>query len=176
MNIFYLHNNPVICARQHCDKHVVKMILEYAQILSTTHRVCDGTQTIEISNGRKIKRWTLNDDRNNVLYKATHINHPSTLWARSSNKNYQWLFSLWVQLLKEYYYRYGKCHKSFSLINHLKNSPHYISDKSFTEPTPAMPEKYKQESSSESYRQYYIHEKNRFASWKNREVPSWYTT
>ena len=110
MNIFYLHNNPVICARQHCDKHVVKMILEYAQILSTTHRVCDGTQTIEISNGRKIKRWTLNDDRNNVLYKATHINHPSTLWARSSNKNYQWLFSLWVQLLKEYYYQIGRAH------------------------------------------------------------------
>ena len=42
MNIFYLHENPEICAEYHCDKHVVKMILETAQMLSTAHRIIDG--------------------------------------------------------------------------------------------------------------------------------------
>ena len=70
---------------QACDLfNGVKMILEYAQLLSTAHRVLDGTITIGLSKtGRKVKRYVLPDDRDSILYSATHINHPSAIWARS---------------------------------------------------------------------------------------------
>ena len=42
MNIFYLHKDPKVCAEQHLDKHVVKMLIEYAQLMSTAHRMLDG--------------------------------------------------------------------------------------------------------------------------------------
>ena len=44
MNVFYLHEDPKICATMHADKHVVKMIVEYGQMMSTAHRVLDGTE------------------------------------------------------------------------------------------------------------------------------------
>jgi hypothetical protein len=64
MNIFYLDPNPKICAEMHVDKHVCKMVIEYAQLLSTTHRVLDGEMYIgKTVNNRNIKRWLLLDDR-----------------------------------------------------------------------------------------------------------------
>ena len=83
MNIFYLDPDPKTCAQMHCDKHVTKMIIEYSQLMSTAHRVIDGEEYIDNSSGRKIKRWKLSDIREDVLYKATHINHPSAIWCWS---------------------------------------------------------------------------------------------
>ena len=58
MNIFELDENPLVCASMHCDKHVVKMPIEYAQLLSTAHRVLDGEEYIgETKTGRKAKRY-----------------------------------------------------------------------------------------------------------------------
>ncbi len=80
MNIFYLSKDTKECSQMHVDKHCVKMILEYAQLLSTAHRVLDGTCMIGISDlGRKRTSWILPDNRYNILYKATHINHPSAV-------------------------------------------------------------------------------------------------
>ena len=60
MNLFYLHKEPEVSATLHCDKHVVKMIIEYAQMLSTAHRMLDGEAYYGLSkNGRKIQRWRL---------------------------------------------------------------------------------------------------------------------
>jgi hypothetical protein len=180
MNIFYLDNDPVKCAEYHVDKHVVKMILEYCQLLSTAHRVIDGKETIaESKTGRKVKRWILPDDRETVLYSATHINHPSAVWCRQSAMNYHWLYTLLVECCKEYTYRYGKIHKceSSGLVNRLQTTPNNINGtKEFTEPTPAMPDACKVPSDSlKSYRNYYIMEKQRMWSWKgkinSREVP-----
>jgi len=71
MNIFYLDHNPKTCAEQHCDKHVVKMIIEYAQLMSTAHRILDGKEYYDLTaNNRKIKRWLLPDKREDVLMKA----------------------------------------------------------------------------------------------------------
>ena len=42
MNIFVLDRNPVIAAQMQCDKHIVKMIVESGQMLSTVHRMLDG--------------------------------------------------------------------------------------------------------------------------------------
>jgi hypothetical protein len=176
MNIFYLDYDTKKCAEMHVDKHCVKMILEYAQLLSTAHRVLDGHESITLSvSGRKKKTWTISDDRNNVLYSATHINHPSAIWVRNSLENYQWLYNMFRDLLKEYTYRYGKTHKCSMLLGHLQYPPNSIpKDKPFTEPTPAMPDQYKVVGDSiKSYKNYYIGDKQRMFSWKNRQTPSW---
>lgn len=181
MNIFYLDPNPKACAEMHVDKHCVKMILEYAQLLSTAHRMLDGEEYIDkTKNGRNIRRWKLPDTQlESLLFKASHINHPSAVWARHSQENYMWLAELLEELCVEYTYRYGKTHsvERSGLMNTLKNCfPLNIPlGVGFTEPTPAMPDECKVKGSSlKSYHKYYIEKKNSFAKWKNRKVPTWY--
>ena len=185
MNIFYLHNDPKTCAEMHNDKHCIKMILEYAQLLSTAHRVLDGVELEGISaSGRKRKFWTLGDSRDYTLYKATHINHPSAIWCRQSYANYVWLSKLLTELCREYTYRYGKVHKvelsglEEELMYPPTNIPHHVA---FTEPTPAMPDEVKVAGDSiKSYRNYYINNKTHLASWRgkvnSRNIPNWFQT
>jgi hypothetical protein len=184
MNIFYLDNNPTICAQMHNDKHVIKMILESAQLLSTAHRVLDGVETIGLSqSGRKKKIWKLADEQlDSQLYSATHQNHPSAIWVRQSIGNYNWLALLLANLCAEYTYRYGKVHKcqeSGLVALLLVVAPKNISKKPFNEPTPAMPADVIVEGSSlASYRNYYINNKQHLASWSgkinSRRIPEWF--
>jgi hypothetical protein len=181
MNIFYLDNDPKLAAQYHVDKHCVKMILETAQLLSTAHRVLDGTEhLVDFTNkttGQVKKKKVLvlsNALQDKTLYSATHINHPSAIWCRKSLFNYQWLYRLMIELCKEYTYRYGKVHKceSSGLLSVLGNCPDNISIDEFTEPTPAMPDQYKVSGDSvQSYHNYYNGEKTRMFSWKKRDVP-----
>ena len=179
MNIFYLDNNPTTCAEYHNDKHVVKMILEYAQLLSTAHRVLDGTELIGKSkSGRKAKRYVLPDDREHHLYLASHFNHPSGKWTRHSACNYRWLFKLWIELMREYNYRYGKIHASARLIPFLKQPPKNIQENGFSAPWRAMPDEYKFDRTEpdytvKSYRAYYLGAKTQMLKWKNRQTPEW---
>ena len=174
MNIFYLDKNPKVAARMHNNKHVVKMILETAQLLSTAHRVLDGEQYIDTSSGRRIKRWKLTSDKEDFLYKATHINHPSAVWVRESKENYEWTFNLFNALMLEYTYRYGKHHKCEFLRYHLIDLPKNISYDKFTEPPQAMPEYCKIPGDSvQAYRTYYILEKSSLAQYTRRNKPEW---
>jgi hypothetical protein len=177
MNIFYLDRDVKTCATYHNDKHVVKMILEYAQLLSTAHRMLDGKEYIDASSGRRIKRWRLEHDQmENMLYKASHINHPSAIWARQSNNNYNWLMCLFQELLQEYTYRYGKIHATDRLVYWLRQPPKNIPVGYLTQPTPAMPDEYKVTGDSlQSYRNYYIGAKKTMAKWKNRPIPEWWS-
>ena len=179
MNIFYLHNDPKICAELHNNKHVVKMILEYAQLLSTAHRFLDGYLVDGRSpSGRKKKLYILTDHRDYHLYVATHINHPSAIWVRQTDKNYRWLHMLLHCLCAEYTYRYGKVHKveREGLLGVLHTVPKYIAQGDFTEPTPAMPDEYKVSGNSvRSYINYYVGAKKHLASWKKRQTPEWFT-
>ena len=182
MNIFYLDNNPKVCAEMHNDKHCIKMILEYCQLLSTAHRVLDGEETeAKSKTGRNVKRWVLPDDRDAIVYSATHINHPSAIWCRQSMENYRWLHNLLCELVKEYNYRYGKTHKcqEIGLVDKLSTIPHNITYQSFTEPTPAMPDECKVPGNSlASYRSYYIMNKQHLATWSgkinSRKIPEWF--
>ena len=81
MNIFYLHEEPKTCAEQHLDKHVVKMLIEYAQLMSTAHRMLDGQEYVAKSKtGRKVTRYRLdNPNEEATVYKACHLNHPSAV-------------------------------------------------------------------------------------------------
>lgn len=181
MNVFYLSADPQLCAKFHVDRHVVSQLKEAAQLLSTAHRYLDGKETIGTSaTGRKQKRWALDSDLDGILYKATHINHPSAVWVRQSAENYMWLCDLLDALCKEYTYRYGKVHKGerIGLVDVLyENIPKNIPrGKPFTEPTPAMPDIYKVAGNSiQSYHNYYNGDKRRMFSWKNRDVPYFIT-
>ena len=156
MNIFVLDENPKIAAQYHNNKHVVKMILDSAQIMSTVIR----------------KQFPDAD-----VYKATHKNHPCTLWAGESIYNLMWLYDLSVGLCNEYTLRYGKTHKTAAVIERCKMWFDKLSF-NFNELTPfalAMPDIYKSDSVVESYRTYYLNDKKDILNYKNREVPKWIT-
>ena len=179
MSVFYLSPDPKKCAEYHCDKHVVKMIIEYAQLLSTAHRIRDGQEYTDLTaNGRKIKRWRLPDEREDRLMKASHINHPSNIWARANHLNYRWLYEMWIHLLDEYTHRYGKVHACARLKDILAYAPENIPvGLRETEPTPAMPDDCKIPNDSlASYHKYYNEKKTHFARWTKRPVPEWYLT
>ena len=176
MNIFYLHKDPIRNAQYHCDKHIVKMSTEYCQLLSTAHRVLDGEMYLgKTKNNRNIKRWRLPDEREDILMKATHINHPSNIWVRESRENYMELYFIYMATLGEYTYRYGKIHGSSKASMILQRPPKNLVTNKNTELVQAIPEycKIKNDPIS-AYRNYYIKEKKDFVSWKNRPVPEWY--
>lgn len=165
----------MVCAQMHVDKHCVKMILEYAQLLSTTHRILDGTLSVGVSKtGRKQTRYVLSDIRDGLLYSATHANHPSAKWVRHSDSNYRWLYQLFRELCAEYTYRYGKTHLTDTKLGKLlKNPPKNIPIGEFTPPWRAMPDDYKVDDTMESYRNYYRGAKSNMFSWKGRQTPDW---
>jgi len=156
------------------DKHVVKMILESAQLLSTAHRILDGQEYTAIVGNRKIKRWALNDARENHMYSATHVNHPSAKWVRESNNNYTWLFCHFHGLLNEYTYRYGKIHKCSSMMEWLSSPPKNIPIGPKTQPPCAMDKIFIiSEDAVENYRNYYMAGKSHIHKWTNRKIPDW---
>lgn len=155
MNIFILDKDVKKCAQYHCDKHVVKMILETAQLLCGVHHMTDQVT-------------------DQVPYKLSHKNHPCAIWARESYTNYLYLCELGLALCDEYTHRYGKRHKSMEVIMWCISNRPNIPDKGLTEFAKAMPEEYKVKSAVESYRNYYRGAKSGFASWKNRDIPRWF--
>lgn len=156
------------------DKHVVKMILESAQLLSTTHRVLDGNEYIDASSGRKIKRWRIDDERDRIIYSATHINHPSAVWTRTSVENYNWLVDHFYALLQEYTYRYSKTHKCSEIAYTLQSPPLNLKDWDATPMLCAMDQKYIiSEDPVENYRNYYREGKQHLHKWTKREMPEW---
>ena len=162
VNIFYVHKDPVIAAQSLCDKHVVKMILESAQLMSTALRIIEPQTTplFDITG----------------VYKITHKNHPSAKWVRESVANYRWLHTHFYSLIKEYNYRYDKDHACLKLVMPLLNAPAGIPDLEFAEPPQCMPEEYKVPGNSvQAYRNYYIGGKKNIATWnKKRPAPEWY--
>jgi len=176
MNIFYLHEDPIQNAKWHIDKHIVKMPIEYAQLMSTAHRLLDGEMYLgKTANGRNIKRWKLHDEREDILYKASHINHPSAIWVRESIENYFEMYKLYMAVLAEFTNRYGKIHGSSKPSIALIRPPSNIPMVKGTQLPQCMPEICKVKNNPIlAYRNYYIVEKNSFASWKNREIPEWF--
>ena len=174
MNIFFLSLCPREAAEMQLDRHVVKMILESAQLLSTAHRVIDGELYVDDSSGRKIKRWRLPDGREPVFYKATHINHPCAKWCRESLENYNWLVDHFLALCEEYTYRYGKKHKCYGELSFmLASPPHKLTEFDWTDPPLAMPDEYKTDDLVESYRNYYNGAKRNMYKWTKRDAPEW---
>ena len=141
MNIFYLSHCPKKAAQYQYNKHVVKMILETGQLLCTAHHILDGIAS--------------------VPYKATHKNHPSAIWVRSSVSAYMWAYEHMLALGAEYTKRYGKEHLTIAKCREsLANLPLNISNSKFVEPPQCMPDEYKESSAVHGYWNYYIKEKH----------------
>jgi hypothetical protein len=185
MNIFALDNDPVKAAQMHCDKHVVKMIVEAAQMLSTAHRMIDGKMEIiqaQTPKGlwRKKKVWTHpNKKLDQTLYKVAHPGHPSTKWTMESSANYEWHYQLFVALCDEYTYRYGKVHKTDTLLRKvLAPTPKKIVQWSLTPFALAMksaPQCMDPKNPVASYRAFYQTKQDRFKMvWTGRKVPRWF--
>ena len=182
MNIFILDNCPIKAAQSQCDKHVVKMIVESAQMLSTVHRMLDGSMERRPSkSGSMIQYFKLEDRRETILYKACHFNHPSTVWTRENDKNYNWHYLHFVALCQEYTHRYGKVHATETkLIKALAKPPKNIklSDNMtpFKLAMKSNPE-CMYEDAVKSYRAFYHTKQNRFKmAWTNRIVPEWWNS
>lgn len=182
MNIFFLHMIPILCAQMHCDKHCVKMILELSQMLCTAHRVLDGKLKIGISkNGRKLKRYQLKGkNKNEILYKAAHINHPCTIWVRESSFNYAWTYELFCCLCDEYTKRYERTHLTDEKLRYwLRRHPKNIKHRPFTQFPQAMPDEYKNSDVVQAYRDYYKSKSDKFSMvWGKGEIdpPEWFKT
>lgn len=175
MNIFYLNEDPVVSSHLHCDKHVVKMVIEYAQMLSTAHRILDGEEYLDkTANGRNIKRYRLQDtEMENVLYKASHIKHPSAIWVRENAIQYQYMYDMFVALCDEYTYRYGRVHETDKKLRVLLDQlPMNIELGSWREPPQCMPDDVKTDKSIDAYHKYYQVYKKDFAKWTDRPVPN----
>ena len=168
MNIFVLDECPVISAQMQCDKHIVKMPLETAQMLcSVWHRYGQGM---------------------NVPYKEAHKNHPCTLWAGNDGANYDWLWQHGMELCFEYTRRYNKIHKCQQVIMDISLSDCVLGfdnmSRNITPHPQCMPDEYKEQdgffspevASVRAYRKYYVNDKKDIAKWnKGRDAPDWYT-
>lgn len=181
MNIFRLDDCPIISAQDQCDKHVVKMIVESAQMLSTAHRMIDGTMEYRVSEkGRRLKYYRLDDAADEeLMYKAVHHGHPSTLWTMESSENYEWHYKHFVALCDEYTYRYGKEHATdLKLRSVLSRMPHNIHKGPETPIRLAMgaaPECIDENDRVKSYRDFYQTKQGRFKMiWTGRNIPSWF--
>lgn len=141
MNIFVLARHPRDAAQMHGDKHVVKMILETAQLLYTTHWLTDASALPE------------------GAYKKTHPNHPCAIWARQSLSNYIWLATLGFWLCREYTFRYGKVHKTQAHITWLLTHLPALPNEGLSPFAQAMPPEYKHEDPVVAYRTYYTENK-----------------
>lgn len=158
MNIFVLDSNPQLAAQYHCDKHVVKMITESAQLLCSAYYYTP---------------WDM--ELTGIPYHLTHKNHPCAIWVRESKENWLWLLSLGLCLYEEYRHRYGnKEHAAGKvLLWNYENIPN-LKSKGLTQRPLCMPDKYKSGRSPVTcYRKYYIGEKRNLFEWTNRDVPYW---
>ena len=140
----------------HCDKHVVKMCVEYCQILSTVCR--------------------LNGVQSATLYRMTHKNHPCVKWVQKSRQNYVYLLELVIELFDEYTYRYGKVHASSRLIPELidciNNIP--LGENKLTEFIAVIPGSVIETNAIIHYRKLYSNEKAHLAKWTKRNIPDWH--
>ena len=174
MNIFILDPLPEISAQMMCNKHVVKMVLESCQLLSTAHHVLDG-DVIEVNTGKRRYKTSICTTKD--ICKATMINHPCTIWARETRSNYMWLWKHAKALCAEYTKRYGKIHvMEEMLMGGLYNPPKNIAKGKLTPFAQAMPDQYKDKNPVVAYRKYYINEKERFAKWKVSSPPEWFVS
>lgn len=152
MNIFVLDKDPIKAAQLQCDKHVVKMILETAQLLCSIYP--EGT----------------------APYKRTHYNHPCAKWTRESWANYYWLYNHGIALCNEYTYRYNKIHKSMDIIIWCWHNIKFdmfdrVKEHDPTSFVKCMPDQYKVDDVVQSYQNYYKNEKASIAKWTKRPIP-----
>tara|TARA_S200000501_G_C20740854_1_gene707249 strand:+ start:567 stop:1130 length:564 start_codon:yes stop_codon:yes gene_type:complete len=180
MNIFILDEDPYRAAQMLCDKHIPKMIVESAQMLSTAHRMLDGKPEKRRSkSGKTIQTYySFEDGRESFYYAAVHKNHPCTTWTIQSKENYKWHYKHFEGMSKEYTFRRDKVHATWEKLGELlQRPPKNIPDIGLTEFAQAMshyPDCIVPGDAVQAYRNYY-HTAKPFAEWKwRRTAPDWW--
>ena len=153
MNLFFVNKDPVVAAFDLVDKHVVKMILECCQMMSTAAR----------RNGYESEH----------IYKDAHVNHPMTKWVGDSKEHYAWCWEHAIALSSEYRVRYGKTHKSSRLLPRLTVAMAKVPSNGWVDPPLCMPDEYKIGDYVESYREYYRKGKAHIHTWTRKQIPAW---
>lgn len=181
INIFVLDKDPVKAAQMQCDKHVCKLTVESAQMLSTAHRILDGVEEMRPSKSgkRMVKYWRhRNPNLENVLYRVAHQNHPCTIWTMRSNNNYNWHYVHFAALCDEYKYRYGKTHLTDTKLREILSTPPTNIDVGYLTQQPLAMKSNPEcmfEDVVKSYRAYYQTKQDRFKMvWTKREIPEWF--
>ena len=183
MNLFYLDRDLDRCAEFHIDRHVGKMQLEAAQLMSSALWVDKylgfipdrklTADELRIINVEKAKEPDI-DDRTFTRYLPTHINHPSAIWVRSNIEHYEWVFNYIVALNDECLYRGYKSHASCAEALKMpepQNMPRTV----WRDPDLAMPDELKLKDAVEAYRLFYMLDKAAIpATWRVREKPYWW--
>lgn len=151
MNIFVLDRNITKAAQYHVDSHVSKMILETAQLISSTLRLSG------IDYG----------------YKISHVNHPCRIWSSASKANFEWLKQLGIELGKEFKFRYNNQHSSLQVIQDAPLPP--IQDTGLTSFVQAMDNEFRCHDAIQAYRSYYRGSKfdRGLIIYTNRQPPDW---
>jgi len=161
----------------HCDVHCNKMVGEYCQILSTTHRIIDGQERVKTDNkGRETLIWELPDELDEILMQVSEPNQPINEWVRQSIGNYQWAFSLLNEICNEFEIRNGKTHILVreGLVGALANPPKNIPMGDFSEPPQAISDKYKIEGDTiTAYRNFYKSKGEKLLKWRKTKAPDW---
>ena len=162
MNRFLINYSPELCARDMCDKHVVKMPLEEAQMLCTTVRLHAPEYAEEAG-----------------LYRAVHQKHPCTIWAGQTRANYLYSLDMFREMCREYTYRYGKVHASWRLYDALVDAAQYVPDGNITPHPECFSEHTDLKSGRpwpiQSYRKFYMTKQKRFKMvWTKRDMPEWF--
>tara|TARA_Y100000385_G_scaffold242970_1_gene260214 strand:- start:1266 stop:1823 length:558 start_codon:yes stop_codon:yes gene_type:complete len=179
MNIFVLDENIDLCARYHCDKHLVKMISEHNQMLGSI-----GWTSRGIWYKRDMDRDWINqtfkgfprstEEGNPFPYGIGFKHHPCTRWTAHSKENYEWLCELTLEMCKEYTRRYGRIHAGEAILKWYNDNPPPFENSGFTKWVQAMPDECKRDNPIEGYRKYYLEHKRRFARWAHSETPQWW--
>lgn len=178
MNIFFLDIDPIKCAHYHCNKHIVKMITEHAQMMSMAIWYHDRKQAL-----RLYEKGRIMNAPPEVTGKPprtdSHLMHPCTMWVRESRKHFDWLKLMSAEMAHEYYLRFGQFHNPprhhssyVDCIAHLNSSK--IPDSPWESPPQAMPEEFRGPDAAEAYKRLYGLDKIRFARWTVREMPEWF--
>ena len=180
MNIFILDKDPMKAAMMLCDRHVPKMIVESAQMLSTVHRMLDGTPEKRRSKSGKTMQtyYSFGDIRDDLYYLAVHKYHPCTTWTAASLTNYNWHYAHFVEMAREFKYRRNKDHVTFKKLGPILAAPPInIPDIGLTEFAQAMshfPDCMVPGDAVQAYRNYY-HKAKPFAKWDwGRPAPDWW--
>lgn len=171
MNVFYVNDCPVQAAREHCVVHIRKMIVEYAQLLSTAHHLINPES-----------------DLTKVIYRKTHFNHPSAVWVRESRAHYQWVYTCATELCRLYSFRTGKSHATTKVLDKLVNPPKSLEAFEFTPPPVAAPQEFKivgeRFGTTTAYQHYMTHKLNTWLESGDprkkvefiHQIPNWFTT
>lgn len=184
MNIFVLHENPVIAAQMHCDKHIPKMIIEHTQMLAATYYHTIGiSRKKEISENQDIVNALFegfprkNSDGHVHPYGISHVNHPCTVWTRESRANWIWLLECTKELCNEFERRWKHKHSISKILDWMEQRIPFIPDIPITAFAQAMPICFKHIDAETAYRQYYAMKTGYMKiEWKYSQSPEWWTS